>query len=143
MKRELPDERRRTQLLEKELTGIVIRSFYETYNVLGFGFLEAVYRNALARELRDAGLHVLQETPVDVTFKGARVGTYRLDLLVQGKIAIEVKATTLLGPTDRRQLINYLRATSLDVGLLLHYGPEPEFHRLVSPRIALGARSYE
>ncbi|MDB4891576.1 MAG: GxxExxY protein [Gemmatimonadetes bacterium] len=122
------------ELLEKELTGRIIGAFYETYNILDFGFLESVYKSALAYELRDRGLHVRREVPVRVHYKNYRVGWHRIDLLVEERVVIELKATALLAPTDRRQLTNYLRATRLDVGLLLHYGPEPEVHRLVSPR---------
>ena len=131
-----PDE-----FLEKELTGIIIGAFYETYNVLDFGFLESVYKSALACELRDRGLHFRREVPVLVYYKRNRVGWHRVDLLVEGKIVVELKATILLAPTDRRQVINYLRGTKLDVGLLLHYGPEPEVHRLVSPRLYREHRS--
>jgi GxxExxY protein len=122
------------ELLEKELTGAIIGAFYETYNILDFGFLESVYKTALACELRERGLQVRREVPVLVYYKKYRAGWHRVDLLVEHRIVVEVKATALLAPTDRRQLTNYLRGTKLDVGLLLHYGPEPEVHRLVSPR---------
>jgi GxxExxY protein len=105
------------------------------YNILGYGFLESVYRNALVLELRRQDLQVLVETPIDVFYLGVPVGNYRLDLLVESVVALEVKATELLAPTAKRQLLNYLRGTTLDVGLLLHFGPEPKFHRVVSPRL--------
>ena len=123
------------QLVHRELTGKVIGAFFETYETLGFGFLEAVYRNALALELRKRGLHVQLEAPVAVTYKGVQVGFYRCDLLVEQCVTIEVKATSLLAPTAKRQLVNCLTAAPVDVGLLLHYGPEPKFYRLVSPRV--------
>jgi GxxExxY protein len=107
---------------------------------LEFGYLEAVYRNAMAFELRSEGLDVLVETPIEVVYKGFRVGFYRLDLLVERRVAVEVKATEVLAPTARRQLLNYLRACPLDVGLLLHFGPSAKFHRVASPR--LRAREY-
>jgi len=134
MKQQRKDHTAPDDLLEKELTGIIIGAFYETYNVLDFGFLESVYKSALACELRDRGLHVRREVPVLVYYKRNRVGWHKVDLLVEERVVVELKATTLLGPTDRRQLVNYLRGTRLDVGLLLHYGPEPEVHRLISPR---------
>ncbi|MEO5816433.1 MAG: GxxExxY protein [Gemmatimonadaceae bacterium] len=134
MKQKRQDQTDSGELLEKELTGAIIGAFYETYNILDFGFLEAVYKSALACELRDRGLRVRREVPVQVFYKKNQVGWHRIDLLVEGRVVIELKATALLGPTDRRQLTNYLRGTRLDVGLLLHYGPEPEVHRLVSPR---------
>ena len=132
MKRE-PDRLR--ELPEFGLTQSIIGAFFQTYNGLGYGFLESVYRRALVRELRERHLHVLEETPVDVWYKGEVVGMYRLDILVERRVAVELKSTTTLNPTDRRQVVNYLRATKLDVGLLLHYGPEPNFHRIVSPRV--------
>jgi GxxExxY protein len=131
MTRKLPDE---LQLLERELTGEIIGAFYECYNQLGFGFLESVYRRALATECRERGLRVAEEYPVEVVYKGVSVGAFRMDLLVGGRVVVEVKASTFLGPTDKRQLLNYLRATNLEVGLLLHFGPEPTFHRFVNKK---------
>lgn len=136
MQREEPKQHR--GLPEWDRAHRVIGAFYETYNVLGFGFLESVYSAALARELRTRGMRVQQECPIQVIYKGERVGTFRIDLLVEDRIIVELKASAVLGPTDKRQLLNYLRATTIDVGLLLHYGPDPKFHRLVSPRILAG-----
>ena len=133
MSRKLPDNPNGA-LLEGELTDRALACFFRVYNHLGYGFLESVYRRALALELRGAGLEVFVETPIDVTYRGVCVGSYRLDLLVERRVAVEVKATEVLAPTARRQLLNYLRATTLDVGLLLHFGPEPKFSRVVSPR---------
>ena len=135
MTRKLPDDGRATvRLVEHRLSGEIIRCFYRVYEGLGYGFLESVYRRAIELELREQGLGVLAETPIVVRYRGCEVGNYRLDLLVENRIAVEVKATELLAPTAKRQLLNYLRAGTLDVGLLLHFGPEAKFHRLVSPR---------
>src|SRR5215207_671722 len=111
MTRKRPD---RPQLLERELTGQIIRAFYTSYNLLGFGFLESVYRRALAIELRSKGIQVVEEAPTEVFFIGVSVGTFKLDLLVEQRVVVEAKATSVLGPTDRRQLLNYLRATDLE-----------------------------
>lgn len=119
---------------DRELTRSIIGAFFKSYNILGHGFLESVYRRSLVLELRERGLSVLEETPVEVAYRGEIVGFFRLDVLVEQRIAIELKSSATLGPTDKRQLLNYLRATTLDIGLLLHYGPEPKVHRLVSPR---------
>lgn len=119
-------------LLERALTGEIIGAFYECYNVLRFGLLESVYRRALAFELRSRGLHAVEESPVDVTYKGVVVGSFRVDLLIENRVVVEAKATAVLGPTDKRQLLNYLRATNLKVGLLLHFGPEAKFFRFVN-----------
>lgn len=132
MQRKRPD---RVQLLERDLTGEIIGAFYACYSSLGFGFLESVYRRALAAELRHRKLEVIEEAPLQVLYRGAAVGHFRLDILVEGRVALELKAALVLGPTDQRQLINYLRAADLKVGLLLHFGPQPAFHRLVSPRV--------
>ncbi|MEO8563850.1 MAG: GxxExxY protein [bacterium] len=121
-------------LLERELTGRIIGAYYECYNELGFGFLESVYRRALAIELRARGIRVAEEASVEVAYKGVVVGAYRIDLLVENRVVVEIKASSVLGPTDRQQLLNYLRATELHVGLLLHFGPEPSFFRFVSER---------
>ncbi|MEO6526627.1 MAG: GxxExxY protein [Gemmatimonadaceae bacterium] len=124
-----------TRLLERNLTGEIIAAFYDCYSTLGFGFLESVYRRSVATELRSRGLRVSEEVPLEVVYRGVVVGHFRLDLVVEGRVVVEVKSTRALGPTDQRQLINYLRAANIDVGLLLHFGPAPEFHRLVSPQV--------
>jgi len=124
------------QLIEGELTGRIIGAFYECYNNLRFGYLESVYRRALAVELRLRGLQCRQECPIDVVYKGVAVGHYRIDLLVEHRIVVEVKASSSLGPNDKRQILHYLRATNLQVGLLVHFGPEAEFHRVVNERPA-------
>ena len=134
MNREMPD-RAVAHLPEWETTRAIIDCFYKVYNGLGYGFLESVYRRALEQELLRAGLTVAREVAVEVFYQRQSVGMFRLDLLVEHRVAVELKATPVLGHTDRRQLLNYLRATSLDVGLLLHFGPQPKFHRIVSPRI--------
>jgi GxxExxY protein len=75
------------------------------------------------------------ESPLEVVYRGVLAGRFRLDLLVEHRVALELESSLILAPTDQRQLINYLRAANLDVGLLLHFGPEPKFRRLVSPRV--------
>jgi GxxExxY protein len=130
-----PGDNDRAPLLEEELTGKIIAGFYETYRVLGYGFLESVYRKALAIELRSRGLRVQEEVPIEVFFKGINVGRFRLDLLVEGRVGVEIKASATLGPTDKDQTLNYLTSTTVDVGLLLHFGPSPKLYRFVSPRV--------
>jgi len=137
MTRKEPD---RVELVERELTGQIIGAFYQCYSSLGFGFLESVYRRALALELRHRNLTVVEEKPLEVVYRGVPVGHFRLDLLVERCVAVELKSAIALGPTDQRQVINYLRAGNLQVGLLLHFGPQPAFHRLVSPEVLSAAR---
>jgi GxxExxY protein len=118
-------------LIERELTGSVIGAFFEVYNALGFGFLESLYVAALERELLAHGHEVAREFAVEVFYKGESIGWQRLDLMVDGRLIVEVKSTRVLPPAATRQLYNYLHATQLEVGLLLHFGPEPHFYRVV------------
>ena len=121
----------RGELLDERLTHSVIGAFYEVYNTLGYGFLEQIHSTALEWELRERGHAVGREVPVVVTYKGHEIGRQRLDMLVDGRLVVEVKSTHDLHPVATRQLRNYLRATRLVLGLLLHFGPEPRFHRVV------------
>ena len=119
------------ELLEKELTRSIIGAFYRVYRTLGYGFLEHVYVLALERELRARGHQVAREMSVDIIYDGEELCTQRLDMVVDGKVVVETKSTYDLHPAARRQLYNYLRASRLEVGLLLHFGREPEFYRLM------------
>lgn len=121
-----------------ELTRVIIGAFYEVYNELGYGFLEAVYRRALAVRLREVGLFVRQEALFNLSFHGFEVGQYRADLIVADAVIIEVKSAERLAPVHHAQLVNYLRATGIEVGLLLNFGPSPEVRRR---RISEGIRS--
>jgi GxxExxY protein len=121
-------------LVEGRLTGEVIGAFFEVYNTLRFGFLESVYARAMQLELTRRSIPHVREAVLVVRFKGDSVGRYRPDLLVAGRLVVELKATYASGDADRRQLLNYLRATGMQVGLLLHFGPEPAFHRVVLSR---------
>ena len=118
-------------LIEEALTHSVIGAFYEVYNTLGFGFLEHVHAAALTNELFACGHHVARECAVYVTYKGDQVATQRIDMIVDQKLLVEVKSTVRLHPAATRQVYNYLRGTSLEVGLLLHFGPKPSFFRLI------------
>ncbi len=118
-------------LLEEALTRSVIGAFFDVYNHLGHGFLEQLYVTALERELVARGHRHSREVVVRVHYKGDEIGVQRLDLVVDEKLVVEVKSTEDLHEGAVRQLLNYLRATNLEVGLLLHFGPEPKFHRVV------------
>lgn len=121
----------RRTLLCGEITGIIINGFHVSYDQLGFGFLESVYRRALAIELRAFGLTVVEEAPVDVWYRGKKIGGFRADLLVEGQVIVEIKTGRGLGDADRKQLLHYLRASHVEVGLLMLYGARPFFERLV------------
>jgi GxxExxY protein len=131
------DERRslgmaKGELFLERLTHSVIGAFFEVYNDLGFGFLEQIYVGALAVELRRRGHVVDLEVGSGVTYKGVEVGSQRLDMVVDKALVVEVKSTIDLHSSARRQLLNYLRATHLELGLLLHFGPKARFYRLIS-----------
>jgi GxxExxY protein len=116
------------------LTRRVIRAFFQVHKTLGPGFLEAVYRRALALELRADGLEVREEYPIVVWYRETRVGFYRADLLVEGWLILELKATAHLPPTARDQLLNCLRGTESSLGLLLHFGEKATPIRVYNPR---------
>jgi GxxExxY protein len=119
------------QLLYKDLTQEILGAFYTVYNEFGYGFLENVYKNALALELEVRNLKVRREVPIDVLYLGRTVGRYRIDMLVEDLVLVEAKSSSALGDADSRQLFNYLRASKKQVGLLLHFGPKPVFKRFV------------
>lgn len=118
-------------LIEHGLTGSVIGAFFEVYSELGFGFVEQPYVLALASELMVRGHSVAREVSVPLYYKGSLLCTHRIDLVVDQKLILEVKSTRQLPPTAIRQLHNYLHATNLEVGLVLHFGPEPKFYRQI------------
>jgi GxxExxY protein len=115
----------------KDLTYGILGAFFKVYNTLGYGFLESVYSRAMAHELAKRGLHVDRERLFEVAYDGVSVGHYRADQLVNGLVLVEVKAAAQLGDADRRQVLNYLRATGLEVALLLHFGPKAFHQRFV------------
>ena len=116
---------------QREVTQKIIGVFYEVYNELGQGFLESVYENAMGIALKEAGLDTVQQAPVTVRFRGQLVGDFRADLLVQRAVIVELKAAKAIDSAHEAQLLNYLKATEIEVGLLLNFGPKPEFKRLV------------
>jgi GxxExxY protein len=121
-------------LLEHNLTESIIGAFYDTYNALRFGFLESVYASALDELLRERGHVVARETVVPVYFRGKEIARQRLDMVVDGRVIVEIKSTEVLHQSAHRQLLSYLKSTDLDVGLLLHFGPEARFYRAVTSR---------
>ncbi|MEN1940835.1 GxxExxY protein [Luteimonas sp. MJ246] len=113
------------------LSGRVIGAFFDTYNELGHGFLESVYEAALAVRLEECGLEVRRQVPIAVRFHGQVVGHFRADMLVNDHLLIEIKAALQIAPPHEAQLLNYLKATGIRLGLLLNFGPRPEFRRRV------------
>lgn len=118
-------------MLYEELSGKIIAAFYRVYRTLGYGFLEKVYENALGIELRKRGMNVEQQKRVEVHYDGIRVGEYYADLLVEGVVALELKAADTIAPVHEAQLINYLKATSIELGFLFNFGPKAQFVRRI------------
>jgi GxxExxY protein len=112
-----------------DLTNLIIKAFYTVYNTLGYGFLERVYSQALTIELRKLGLEVVQEACVWVHYDGEVVGEYFADLIVNDAVIVELKAVKSLREEHEAQLLNYLKATLYEVGLLLNFGPRPQIKR--------------
>ncbi|MBI3535966.1 MAG: GxxExxY protein [Chloroflexi bacterium] len=118
-------------LKHRAITNEIIKGFYSVYNELGYGFLEKVYENSMAIELSNLGLMVAQQVPIEVTYKEKSVGHYEADLVVNELVIVELKAAEELTKKNEAQLLNYLKATRFEVGLLLNFGPEPRFRRKV------------
>ena len=116
-------------LLHKDITDKIIKAFYKVYNELGYGFLEKVYENALLLELIAMGLYVEKQKPIKVFYNESIVGEYFADLIVNNYVIIELKAAETLVEEHELQLINYLKATEIEVGLLLNFGKKPQFKR--------------
>ena len=118
-------------LKHKEITDKILNAFYEVYNELGHGFLESVYEKALIIALEDLGLKVEDQKKISVYFRNQEVGIFIPDLIIENKVIIELKAVKNILPEHDAQLINYLKATKIEVGLLLNFGDKPDFIRRV------------
>ena len=114
-----------------QITESVLRVFYEVYNELGGGFLESVYHVAFALALKQSGLQIESQVAVPVSFRGIVVGDFRADLIVNGAVLLELKALQALERAHEAQILHYLRATPLEVGLLFNFGPKPQFRRFL------------
>jgi GxxExxY protein len=115
----------------KELTERIIKIFYKVYNTLGYGFLEKVYEHAMMIEFRKANIPVVSQDPIKVRYEDEIIGEYLADIIVDGNVIVEIKATKSLIISHEAQLLNYLKATDIEVGLLLNFGPKPEIKRKV------------
>ena len=120
-----------TDLKHGSLTDQILRVFYDVYNELGHGFLESVYHRSLVLALETAGLKVCSRVAIPVWFRGQQVGHFEADVLVENCVLLELKAARTLDASHRAQVMNYLRATEIEVGLLLNFGEKPEFKRVV------------
>jgi GxxExxY protein len=126
----------------ENVTESIIKAFYTVYNTLGYGFVEKVYENAMAIELDKLGLKVVQQAPIEVYYHEHRAGYYNVDLLVQDAIIVELKAAQTLAQAHEAQLLNYLKATPYEVGLLLNFGPNPQIKRKVYDNERKGGLSW-
>ena len=115
----------------KELTERIIKIFYKVYNTLGYGFLEKIYENAMMIEFRKANIHAVSQDPIKVLYENEIIGEYFADILVDGKVIIEIKAVKSLIQDHHAQVLNYLKATDIEIGLLLNFGAKPEISRKV------------
>jgi len=114
-----------------EITGLILKAFFKVYNALGYGFLEKVYENAMLIELRKLGLECSNQLPVEVYYENQIVGDYKADILVEELVIVELKAIETLATIHETILVNYLKGTELEVGLLLNFGPKPQYKRRV------------
>ncbi len=113
------------------VTEKVLKAFYGVYNELGHGFLESVYQSAFVIAARDLGLEVQEQVPIPVLFRGHNVGDFRGDILADGVVLVELKTVRTLEAAHLAQIMNYLKATKIELGMLLNFGPNSEFKRVV------------
>lgn len=118
-------------LLHKDISDLIIKAFYNVYNTLGYGFLEKVYENAMLVKLKNLGLNARRQVPIKVFYEEELVGEYFADIVVEENIILELKAAENLREEHECQLINYLKATEIEVGLLLNFGKKPQFKRKI------------
>jgi GxxExxY protein len=117
--------------VHSDLTSKIINCFYKVYNTLGYGFLEKVYENSMLIELKNLGLSCRAQVPIDVYYAGYKVGFYVADVIVENLVIVELKAAESLCDEHEHKLINYLKATDLEVGILINFGQKPELRRKI------------
>ena len=118
-------------MLHEKLTEVVLKSYYKVYNTLGYGFLEKVYENAMLIELKRNGIAAVAQKNIKVYYESEEVGDYFADILIEDKIIVELKSTEKLSESHEAQLLNYLKATEIEVGMLMNFGKKPEFKRKI------------
>ncbi|MBI3788110.1 MAG: GxxExxY protein [Ignavibacteriales bacterium] len=119
------------ELLHSDITDDILKTFFHVYNLLGYGFLEKVYENAMVIALKQTKYSLKQQHPIKVYFEENLIGEYFADLLIDDKVIVELKASETIAKEHEAQLLNYLKATQIEVGLLLNFGRKPEFKRRV------------
>lgn len=126
-------------VIERQLSHDIIGCFFEVYNELGYGFVELLYSRALEITMHQKGLRVEREYPLVVKFRGQQIGFHRIDMLVERRVIVEIKSTERLAEIARRQLRNYVKAAEVELGILLHFGPNPRFYRELGRRRKVGS----
>jgi GxxExxY protein len=124
------DDSDRQGFKQLDLTSRIVGVFFEVYGELGYGFLESVYRSAMGMALREAGLEVKSEVEVHALFRGRSVGVFRLDFVVERAVVLELKVARSIDQSHLAQVLNYLRCTSIEIGLILNFGPRPQIRRV-------------
>ena len=119
------------EFLHKRLSDSILKAYYEVYNELGYGFLEKVYQNSMYIELKNKGYKVEAQSKIKVYYKETEVGEYYADLMVENLVILELKAVDYIVKDFENQILNYLRSTDCEVGLLLNFGKKPEFRRKI------------
>jgi len=117
--------------IHSETTGLILKAFFNVYNELGYGFLEKVYERAMVIELKKLDLYVEEQKKITVFYKEEKIGDYFADLIVNNQVIIELKAVERIAPEHEVQLVNYLKSTNIEVGLLLNFGAKPQYKRKV------------
>jgi GxxExxY protein len=129
-------------LIHEELTEKIIGIFFKVYNELGHGFLESVYEEAFCVSLAEQNIFYERQRAVPVFFHGLKIGDFRADILVDSKVMVELKAVAAIERVHEKQLTNYLKATEIEVGIILNFGPEPKFKRVVFENARKGIRNH-
>jgi GxxExxY protein len=127
--------------IHKEITETILKAFFQVYCELGYGFLERIYQIAMEMTTRQLGLNIQRQAPVKVRFRGEVIGSYWADLVVNDLVIVEIKAVKMLCEEHEAQLLNYLKATKYEIGLLLNFGPRPQVKRLVFDNERKGTQS--
>jgi GxxExxY protein len=136
------EQKKKFEGKHSELTGKILGAFFQLHKEMGYGFSEKVYQAALALLLEEFGMKVLQQVPLRVYFHGKVVGEYVADMLINNVVLLELKAVEKLNSAHDAQLLNYLKATEIEVGLLLNFGPQAEFHRKIYDNARKGSLSW-
>jgi GxxExxY protein len=136
------EQKKKFEGKHSELTGKILGTFFQLHKEMGYGFSEKVYQAALALILEEFGMKVLQQVPLRVYFHGKVVGEYVADMLINNVVLLELKAVEKLNSAHDAQLLNYLKATEIEVGLLLNFGPQAEFHRKIYDNARKGSLSW-